>query len=303
MKTRKNSTRNKITAIFGLIMLFWTPAGLIAQDAPSNLDELIRQAQEAGIDQAQLQTLQSRAAAAGLSQAETAMLLRPALTMAERNLPHEMVFDKAFEGLSKRIPAQRMVPVLQQMTGHAQEAAAFVDPWIERPAVQQAISRREGGMDRAVFRREMVRAGAKGLSQQFDRDVLESTLDAVGTESIMNRTTPGGIIMAINVLSDLPEAAQLPAESARVILQALESGFDAGQMQRLPAAMNMAQRRSQLPAQAVAEGLNRQLQGGMPASQVLQNLFNGEIGAGPPGNIPPGLERGRPDRGQGPPNN
>jgi hypothetical protein len=60
--------------------------------------------------------------------------------------------------------------------------------------------------------------------------------------------------------------------------------------------MNMAQRRSQLPAQAVAQGLSRQLQGGLPASQILQNLFNGEIGGGPPGNVPPGLDGERPGR-------
>jgi hypothetical protein len=39
----------------------------------------------------------------------------------------------------------------------------------------------------------------------------------------------------------------------------------------------------------VIEGVSKQMSGGIPAKQILQNLFNGNVGGGPPGNVPKGL--------------
>ncbi|MCH8558389.1 MAG: hypothetical protein LAT84_11215 [Balneolia bacterium] len=275
-----------------------------------SLSELVDIAVSAGIEQAQISELQVRAAERGLDDGDVINILRPAINMAEQNLPSEMVFDKAFEGLSKRVPPARMQPVLDNIFTSSLAAAEFVDPWVQRSEVTQMLNRDTGRVDRETFRNEMIKATAKGLSQNFDRAVLEQTLDNVASSRAMQTSRPSGIITAVSILSDLPTAAQQPSETAEMVVSALEGGFEAADLQKLPAAMNMAQRRSQLPAHAVANGLRRLLEGGSPASHVLQNLFNGEVGGGPPGGVPPGLRDGHPGRGNqgnppggGPPNN
>lgn len=284
-------------AVFLLMFSFATVSASQAQ----TLGDLIEQARSAGIEQSRIVDLQNRAEARGIGDEELMNIIRPAITMAEQNLPHEMIFEKAFEGISKRVPVQQIQPVLNSIAESSARAAQIVDIWVEKPEVRRMLNREGERMNRTRFRNEMIKASSKGLMQNFDRNVMEETLESVAQSSAMERAQPSGIITAISILSDLPSAAQEPAESARIVLRALEGGFDASDLQKLPGAMSMAQRRSQLPAQAVAEGLARQLQGGLPASQILQNLFNGEVGGGPPGNVPPGLNRERPGRRGGPP--
>lgn len=282
-----------------LLMFSFSPVSALQAQT---LGDLIEQARSAGIEQSRIVDLQNRAEVRGISDEELMSIIRPAIAMAEQNLPHEMIFEKAFEGISKRVPIQQIQPVLNSIAESSARAAQIVDLWVEKPEVGQMLNRQGERMDRGTFRNEMIKASSKGLMQNFDRNVMAETLESVAQSSAMERARPSGIITAISILSDLPTAAQEPTESARIVLRALEGGFDASDLQKLPGAMNMAQRRSQLPAQAVAEGLARQLRGGLPASQILQNLFNGEIGGGPPGNVPPGLDRERPGRRGGPPN-
>lgn len=297
-KERKHIIRPP--AFLAVLLLMFSFAPVSALQAQT-LGDLIEQARSAGIEQSRIVDLQNRAEARGISEDQLMNIIRPAIAMAEQNLPHEMIFDKAFEGISKRVPVQQIQPVLNSIAESSAQAAQFVDIWVERPEVGQMLNRAGERMDRGMFRNEMIKASSKGLMQNFDRNVMEQTLESVSQSSAMERARPSGIITAISILSDLPTAGQEPAESAQIVLRALEGGFDASDLQKLPGAMNMAQRRSQLPAQAVAAGLARQLQGGLPASQILQNLFNGEVGGGPPGNVPPGLNRERPGRRGGPP--
>lgn len=300
MKKLKLYSTKLLSQIAAVLLIFTLS---VAPVSAQSLGDLIDQARTAGIEQSQLSELQDRAAARGISNDELMDIIRPAIAMAEQNLPHSMVFEKAFEGLSKRVSAQQMQPVLNSIAESASDASQFVDQWVQKPEVIQMLNRDRSRMGEQEFRNEMIKASSKGLRQNFDRAVMEETLESIAVGSAMQNAQPSGIITAINILSDLPTAAQEPTETARIVLRALEGGFDASDLQKLPGAMNMAQRRSQLPAQAVAEGLARQLQGGQPASQILQNLFNGQIGGGPPGNVPPGMERGRPDRPPlGPPN-
>ena len=278
--------------IMALFFIFVMPVMAHAQSLP----DLVEQARSAGIEQSQITELQNRAEARGISEADLMNIIRPAVSMAEQNLPHDMIFDKAFEGLSKRIPAPQIQSVLNSISENSVEASRFVDPWVQMPEVRQMLDRSGERMDQNRFRNEMIKASAKGLTQNFNRDVLEQTLASLASSNAMENARPSGIVTAISILSDLPTAAQQPAETSRMVISALESGFDASDLQKLPGALNMAQRRAQLPAQAVAEGFRRQLEGGFPASQVLQNLFNGRVGGGPPGGTPPGLNRERPGR-------
>ncbi len=292
----EKTTIKSLVKVAALLMIFAMP--LVAQAQAQSLPDLIDQARAAGIEQSQITELQNRAETRGISETDLINIIRPAVAMAEQNLPYEMIFEKAFEGLSKRVPAQQMQPVLNSIAESSAEAAGFVDPWVKRPEVTQMLGREGNRMDENRFRNEMIKASAKGLTQNFDRDVLEQTLESVAVSRAMDNARPSGIITAISILSDLPTAAQQPTETARMVLSALESGFDASDLQKLPGAMNMAERRAQLPAQAVADGLRRQLEGGSPASQILQNLFNGEVGGGPPFDPPRGRGNNR-GRGRG----
>ena len=297
IQTGKNKCSTLILATAVLSLFLFAPVSSVAQTNPA----FNEQALESGMDAVKLEHLWDRAAKRGMSSQEFSQILEPAITMAGENLPYELIFEKAFEGLSKGIPVSRMQPVLSSIAASSSQAAGFTDSWVERPEVQQMLSRSED-MSQEQFRNEMIRAGSKGLMQNMDSQVLEQTLEEVSSGPAMERSTPSGIVVAISILSDLPTAASEPAATARMVVCALEGGFDSEDLQKLPGAMNMAQRRSRLPAQAVAEGLRRQLEGGFPASSILQNLFNGNVGGGPPGNIPPGLDGERRGRGEGPPN-
>lgn len=264
----------------------------------SSLEDLIENARLAGIEESNIFNLQVRAEARGISDEELMLILRPAVSMAEKNLPYEMIFEKAFEGISKNVPFERMKPVFSSIMENSERAAGYVDEWVARPEVGRMLQRSGERMDQNRFRNEMVMGGAKTLSQNFDGEAFSETLNSVAEDRIMNNVKPSSVLAAISIMSDLPSASQDPSQSARIVLSALEGGFGASDLQKLPGAMNMAQRRSQLPAQAVAEGFSKQLRGGLPASQILQNLFNGQIGGGPPGNTPPGLNKERGGRGQ-----
>lgn len=291
-KLAKNILLKTVLMMAVLLMLVPVTEPAEAQ----TLTEVKEQARAAGIDQSLIAELEERAGARGISEDALAGIVGQAVAMAGQNLPYEMIFDKAFEGISKGVPAGRMQPVLSSIAQSSAQSAEIVDRWIDNPGIGRMLDRTGERMDRQTFRNEMIKAGSKGLMQNFDRQVLEQTLESVASESVLERSRASGIITAVNILSDLPEAAEQPAGASRIVLRALEGGFNASELQKLPGAMNMAQRRSQLPAQAVAQGLARQLQGGLPASQILQNLFNGEIGGGPPGNVPPGLDSERLDR-------
>jgi hypothetical protein len=253
----KNERKHMIkpAAFLAVLLLMFSFAPVSALHAQT-LGDLIEQARSAGIEQSRIVDLQNRAEARGIGEEELMNIIRPAIAMAEQNLPHDMIFDKAFEGISKRVPVQQMQPVLNSIAENSALAAQFVDVWVEKPEVNQMLNRAGERMDRGTFRNEMIKASSKGLMQNFDRNVMEETLESVAQSSAMERARPSGIITAISILGDLPTAAQEPAESAQIVLRALEGGFDASDLQKLPGAMNMAQRRSQLPAQAVAEGLN-----------------------------------------------
>lgn len=277
----------------GLAFILLFPVKIFAQET---LAGLLERATASGIEQDRITEVQSRVESQGMSEEEFMNILRPAVEMAGDNLPYEMIFEKVFEGMSKGVSVQRMSPVLSSIRDNASKSAQFVDRWMERPEVDRFIQQNgEGRLSKPQYRNEMVKAGSKAMMQNVNADVLTETLNNVA-DGNMDRVSPSGLLAAINILSDLPDGAAAASENARIVLKALQSGFEAGDMQKLPAAMNMAQRRSQLPAAAVGKGLMQQLERGLPSERILQNLFNGEIGGGPPGNVPGGIKNDRPGR-------
>jgi len=108
------------------------------------VQSLIDQGRTAGAEPTLLEAVASRAQNAGLSPEATADLLRPAVRLAEQDLPSTPLLNKALEGLAKQVPAQRMTPVLGQFRTHTEQAGALVSRW----AQQEAVRRMFGSSDR-----------------------------------------------------------------------------------------------------------------------------------------------------------
>lgn len=281
--------------------LLWSTGGpLQAQD--TGIPALIEKAEAAGIEQSAMTELRSRAQSQGMSNKQLREILESALDLSGQNLPGEVVINKALEGLSKGVPAHRILPAVHDIGEGMRRAAEIVDPWMNRSEVQQMMGRAGQSMSRNNFRGEMIRAASKSFVQNIPPGQIDRMFKEIGDKEILSERSAGDLITAVSVLPDLPTTARQPEVSASLIVRALRGGFDADKLQQLPSAMKMGQQRSQLPAASVIEGVAQQMEQGIPARQVLQNLFNGNIGGGPPGNIPPGLER-RPDRGNNPGNN
>lgn len=282
-----NIYKKIVFLLFSGCLLLMMPGGtLMAQQA--NLNTVIQQARESGIDKAALTALRQRAKSRGISDQQLVELIQPAIDMARENLPGNLAIDKAMEGLSKGISASRIGPVLQQLKQTTAEAVKIVDPWLDKPAVNEMISNSSSGLTKSKFRNELTRVTAKALGQNVSSAMAREIFNEIGRPDVLGKTAPPDIIAAIGILPDMPQGAG-NVQTGKFISRALKGGFKANELQNLPSAVNMAQQRGQLPAASVIEGVSKQLKGGVPAKQILQNLFNGEIGGGPPGNVPKGL--------------
>lgn len=287
MKNSKQISR-KILIIPLLLSLILVPGLLQAQTA--SLQEAMEQARANGIEQAQLQELQKRAQSRGLSDQQMTEILQPAIALAENSLPADLIMQKALEGMSKGVPANRMLPVLQNMQQAVQKSAPMVEAWAQRDEVRQMVNKTGSGMSEQHFRNEMIKAASRGFINNIPQNEMQSLLDEIGAEDITSNIEPSNAVASVGVFAELPESAQQSEVSRSLIVRSLKAGFKTNEMQRLPAAMKVAQQRSQLPAASVIEGVARQMKGGIPAKKILQNLFNGNVGGGPPGGTPPGLE-------------
>jgi hypothetical protein len=286
---KKANTYKKRIGWTVLLLLLMLPAVAFGQG---------QEPEVTGIDQERIDELQSRALNRGYSEEQFAMILEPALQMAGQNLPAELLLQKAMEGVAKGVPAQQMVPVLQNIQRGTEAMVPVISQWVERDEVSQMLDHSEERFDRDQLRQEMLKVSSKAVSQQVGPELVEDILNTLTDLGVIQNSRPSSVIAAVGVMPDIPSIGEQPDIAKGVLVRAVQSGFSASEMQRLPGAMNMAQRRSQLPAAAVIEGVSQQMQGGIPASEILQNLFNGNIGGGPPGNVPRGLEN-RSGRGQG----
>lgn len=290
-------TYNKILIplLTGLLVVIFAGISTAQQ---GQLADLIQKARDAGIEESALVELQNRAGDRGINDQQLMEIIQPAVDMAEQNLPADFALKKALEGFSKGVPANKIGPVLERLKQTTGEAVQIIDPWMNKPEVQQMMNRPGESMSQNAFRTEMVSSASKAMMQNISSEMVGDILSQIGTESIISATNPPDIIAAIGILPDLSTMANDPQNSARLVVRALKGGFAANELQQLPSALNNARQRSELPAASVIEGVGKQLQGGVPAKEVLQNLFNGNVGGGPPGNTPKGL--GNPqNRGNG----
>lgn len=289
MKNMKNLKR----ILSGLCLLFLISGNLWAQD----ITEMMRQAEEAGIDKTALTDLQNRAEERGMNNQQLSQILQTAIGMSEQNLPADIAVRKALEGLSKGITGDRLVPAIERVQQSTARAVEMIEPWMEKNADVQKMIDRSGG-SKEQFRNDMARATSKSLIQNIDAGTVSSILDEIGSESLLDDASSSDIIAAMNVLPDLPSAGNDPGKAGAFLVRALREGFKADDLHKLPSALKIAQQRSELPAASVVDGVAGQMREGVPARQILQNLFDGNIGGGPPGNVPKGLEN-KQNRGTG----
>ncbi|MFO7845929.1 MAG: hypothetical protein R6V27_05145 [Balneolaceae bacterium] len=271
-----------------LLLMLLGPVSLAAQDR--SLQNVVDRASQAGMDRDRISEIQQRANQSGIGEQDLAALLEPAVELVEQNLPADFVIRKMMEGFAKNVPAGRMSPVLESIREKTPQAALLADNWMAKPEVNSFM--KSVGENQSRFRRDLISANLKSLSQNVDAGVLEGVLSELGQESVLRDRSPQAVVAAVGVLPDLPESVLQEGGVRAVLARAVGSGFSASDLQKLPGAMNAAERRSQLPAASILNGMSDQIGNGVPANQILQNLFNGNINAGPPEGIP-----GRPDKG------
>lgn len=287
-KTNKTIWIKKLLTF--LIVSFLLPFLAFAQQENSAMME---RGIASGLDQAQLERVLDRANERGVEQGDLARLLEPAFGLAERDLPSDFILQKLMEGFAKGVTPGLMMPLVNSIQENTPRAVSIANNWTEKPEV--ALFMERSGEQGPRFRNELVSANLKSLTQQVSPEILESVLEGIGQQSVLEKTTPRSIVAAVGILPDLPASARQGDAARSLLSRAVEGGFSASDLQKLPGAMNSAERRSQLPAASVVEGVAQQLGNGIPASQVLQNLFNGNVNPGPPANP------GRPNNGPGKP--
>ncbi|MDR8390299.1 hypothetical protein NC796_04045 [Aliifodinibius sp. S!AR15-10] len=307
----KYLNKNKLLQLLPILLLCFVGSNVV-QAQQTSVDELIQRANENGIDQTALAELRTRAQNRGMGEEQLFNIIEPAVSLSQENLPADHIIQKALEGLSKGVPDNQIASVINRMKSSTQQAAQVVDPWMQNPAVQKMVERSDGPENSQRVRNRMIEASSKAISQNIPSESVNQILTEIGDESILSEKASSDIIAAINILPDIAAGGQ-PGVAQAFVVRALKGGFNSEELLKLPMAVNMAQKRNQLPAAGVLEGASQQLQNGTPASQVLQNLFNGNVGGGPPGNVPKGLQdnpgqgkgqgQGQGGRGQGRGNN
>lgn len=279
--------------VLGMILLLL--AGCFESAMAQMTDELADRAEKAGIEQSAIETLRDKVKARGLTDEQVANMIGPAVTLAEDGFPANHVVQKALEGLSKGVPDSRITPFINRMAVATRQAAGIVDPWLDKPDLKQMMGQGKGLQVDKNARNRLVEASSRAMMQNIRSEHIEQFLTEIGNEEVLSKSSAENIIAAVDILPDLP-MEESPQLTRRFVVKALKGGFGSGELQKLPGALNMAQKRSQIPASNIIKGLSNRMENGMPASDVLQNLFDGNIGGGPPGNMPKGLEK---NKGQG----
>lgn len=266
----------------------------LAQHETAEYRAVQEQATAAGIDAERLESLIVRAQQRGVSPDQLQGMIGPAITLAENDLPYQSVLQKTLEGMAKRVPAGNIRMVTENIAGGITRAADVIDPWMARSEVGAMVAAVRGGRETGVAAREFRSTFIEHASYAFQQDTEEQTvrefLDQALTPNVVERHAIASVAAGLRALPEMPTSQENPGTSIRLLVRALDAGFSPGEIQQLPDAFRSAQFHSQLPADRVARGLDHQLLENIPAAHILENLFQGNVGGGPPGFTPPGLE-------------
>ncbi len=275
--------------IFGLVL--FAPVSASGQDG--SVQSLIEQGRQAGADAALMRSVASRAEKAGLGAEQTAELLRPAVTVAEKGLPTAPILNKTLEGLAKRVPTSRMTPVLQTIQTHTVQAGSVVSAWFSRDDVKGLV----GDEPSASARADLITKATEAQQQDVPLKTVEQFLDNLPGAVKRRSVSISEVATAVSVMPDLPGSKNSPTVIQQLLTAALNAGYDGESLRQLPAALESAQRQAQQPASVIARGAAQAIAQGAPAASVLESLFRGSMpGGGPPasaGNGPPGTLPGQ----------
>ncbi|MBD3615638.1 MAG: hypothetical protein HUJ22_03620 [Gracilimonas sp.] len=265
-------------------LLLMLPASIFAQQ--TSLSILTQKATELGIDESYITRLQERAQVNGISEDQLAEILEPAVTLAEGNLPFDMILEKTSEGLAKRVPNHVLVNVLRGLQEATQHSVQIVDPWMQGQAVQNMLKRTGGSQESAQqFRKDMLKNTGRALNQGLSEQAVTDFMNELNNDEVLSKVDANEIVTSLTILPDLPTSSDNPELSGKLIIRSLKGGFKSADLQKLPSAMQMAQSRGQLPAGNIVNGILQQLEIGAPATNILQGLFDGKIGS-PPAGVP-----------------
>ncbi|MEX0719253.1 MAG: hypothetical protein WD059_01210 [Balneolaceae bacterium] len=279
-------------ALLCLLGLF--PASSYAQQTSFSI--LSEKAEELGIEESLITRLQERANMNGISEGKLADILEPAVALAEDNLPFDKLLEKTFEGLAKNIPDQVLINVLQRLQKATQQSVGIVDPWLQERSVQRMLERTESEGSSQQFRNNMLNSAGRALSQGIPEESVANFMNELKSDEILSQVNTSEMVTSLNILADLPTSNGNLDISQKLIIRALKGGFGSSDLQKLPSAMQMAQNKGQLPSNSIANGIFEQIQAGSPAAEILQSLFDGKIGGGPPAGVP-GRPENLPGRG------
>ena len=176
MKIKNGMNLSRMIMKLAVLLILIMPAALIAQQR--SLQDLMVRASAAGFGADRIAEIEQRAASSGMGELDLAALLEPAVELAEQNLPADFAIQKMMEGFSKNVPAGRMTPVLQLIREKTPLAASLADNWIEKSEV--TVFMNSLGENQVRFRRDLVSANLKSLTQNVDAGLLEGVLNELG---------------------------------------------------------------------------------------------------------------------------
>ena len=299
----------------GLVLLLVGPVlGAAAQPAPS-VDQLMTAGRQAGVDLALMEQVVQRSERAGYTPDQTAQLLRPAVGLAQEQLPAAGVLQKALEGLAKQVPPPRIQPVLQRMHASTQQAGTLIGAWTQRPAVRAMMGRDHASALDPAARDQLIRSATQAQMQDVPAAVMQQLLDALPAQTKRRPVPPGEVAATMQVLPELMSHGASPQTTVELLTHVVDAGYGPSSVRQLPTAVQAARQQNQRPMEVLMRNAARAIAQGTPAADVLGRLFDGGVPGGPPGevggpppnvpgqgkppNTPPG--NGPPGQGDGPP--
>ncbi len=273
----------------GLASLFLVLAGstLMAQGNEQLLKNTVNIAKEHGIPEQDLNDLIQRAHKKDIPDNEITKMLLPVIKLATQKLPYEPVIQKSLEGMTKGIRPAMITKVEERLQSDIMDAAPITDRWLKRPSIQSMIARSGESSQVETYRNKMLITVARVLFQGISREELGQLLSDMARNDVAAKMDARQVPAAIRILPDLSAGKNHPDIGRSLIIHAIKGHFTPDQIQQLPMAMARARQMNRLPAEALAHGIGRQIDKGVPATTILQDLFEGRVPGNPPNGVPP----------------
>ena len=271
------------------LLIFLAVPPLSAQEHRQSLESTLMEAEKQGIPEQDIDNFVDRARGKNISDDEIAAMLQPAIKLAAQNLPYNLVIQKSLEGMAKGVQPTLIMKVENKLQTNTLEASHMTDDWIQKPPVQSMLARSSEQNQGNGYRNLVLATVAKVLFQDVPKNELGQLLSEMAQSDVCSKMDAKQVPMAIRILPDLATSKKHPDVSRSLIIQAIKGHFTAEQIQQLPMAMARAQQANQLPAEALAHGIGKQINEGVAPMTILQGLFEGNFPGGPPNGVPPGL--------------